>query len=402
MITNHDSHHPSLFKPRKIYLTVLLFFLVTGCTPQASDPNAMTTASPPQTTVALPTNGAEPAPPPTTALPTNEANPSALQMPASLLNEAIVHDNLSAQVVLNPVYAGMLGQTGLGYVLAENLNIPPDQRPQNDELTLDTGSTFSMFLILSNNTDTPKTFLVTALLNYRQSSFALDEQAGVLHLVTAPANTEMNLPIVLEVTEAGRNDLQVVAFDDPFNPSLDINYRSDIQAGIISRRTTIIAGQIDTPARTLEFIDTNHAPPEIGPVNRDVMFFKRDAAQTDPLLVSNREMIYTDTLIPGTPYPFQIVLSQVDDDVPETEPAERTVVVLYNYRQLAFDGRDVIAAWLDSQEEAFFNAELPPTNEPGVHQLQAVYVDDPYATNLDILSNPLVLSSFRMALVLQP
>jgi hypothetical protein len=357
---------------------VVLLLLVIGCAPATTVDQAAT------------------------ALPDEASASSKLQVPASLQNEVIVHERLSAQVRNDPVPEGAIGQTGLGYVLIENLSIPPDQRPQNDELLLPSGTTFSMFLILLNNTDAPKTFLVTTLLNYRQVSFTLDEQAGLLHLLTVPANTDSNIPIAIEVTEAGRNDLQVVAFDDPFNPRVDIDYRSDIQAGIISRRTTIIAGQVDTPARTLEYIDTNYPPSEIGPVNLDVMFFKRDATQTAPLSVSNRTLLYTDTLTAGQPYPFQMVLSNVDEDVVDKPPTERAVVVLYNYRQITLDGRDVILARLNSQEEAYINAELPPTTEPGVHQLQAVIVHYPFADLLqDDIAVPTVRSSLRMALVLR-
>jgi hypothetical protein len=66
------------------------------------------------------------------------------------------------------------------------------------------------------------------------------------------------------------------------------------------------------------------------------------------------------------------------------------------------DGRDVVLARLNSQEEAYLNAELLPTTAPGVHQLQAVIVHYPFADLLqDDIAVPTVRSSLRMALVLR-
>lgn len=368
---------PITMKHARILLGIILLFVIsaTGCTSSITAPDAATTT---QTTAPAPS--------------------SAATLPPSAMRDVVVHAALSPDVVINPVPSGVQGQRGLGYVRQEDLGRAPDQRPQNDEFRLASAGSFSPFLVLLNNTPAPKTLLLTTVLDYRQVSFTLDDQDGLLHLVTIPAESETNIPIRLTIAEPGRHDLYVVAFENPFDVSLDIRDRNDTYGNAFSRRTTVVVGERDAPARTLEVADIGVIPPIKGQPNLHIMFIKRTSGSDAIVPPPERELVYTDTVSLGQPYPLQTV-------VIANHPAKAGVHVLVpflNYHQVPLNGKDVLALRLEADEEAVINADLALPDETGIHQLQIVYLIDPYA---DLLADdpvyPFVQSSFRIAIVAQ-
>lgn len=326
--------------------------------------------------------------------------PTAAQLPASAMQDVVVHSAFSAQVEVNPVPQGVQGSTGLGYVRAEDRALPIAQRPQNDLFDLADTKTFQPYMIVLNNTDHAKRFLITLLLDYRQVSFTLDGQTGLLHLIDVPPSREVNIPISLTIDTPGQHDLQAIGFEDPFNTTLDLNYRTDIHGYVIARRTSVVVDRAKQPARTLEILDDAAVPATRAQVNLDVMYLRRPTGSSEPIPALERALIYTDTIALGQSYPLQLIVSNVGE---ENIEVIRAVVPLLNYHQVALDGRNVLAVRLEqSGEELIVNADLPLPNERGVHQFQTVYLDNPYTDLLQpSQASPFVLGSIRAALVVR-
>ncbi|HEY0607530.1 MAG TPA: hypothetical protein VGD58_31720 [Herpetosiphonaceae bacterium] len=309
-----------------------------------------------------------------------------------------MHQSLSPEVVTNPVPQGVQGQRGLGYVKPEDLQLAADQRPQNAEFRLTSTTSFNPFLVLLNNTEAPKTILLTTVLDYRQVSFTLDNQDGLLHLVTIPAHSEVNIPLRLTIAEPGRHDLYVVAFEDPFNLSLSIRDRNDTYGKAFSRRTTVVVGDSDAPTRVLDVADIGAIPSPKGQLSLHIMFVQRPADSTAIVSPPERNLVYTDTVSLGQPYPLQMVVTANH----EAKAGVHAIVPFLNYHQVPVNGQDVLALRLEADEEAVINADIALPDEAGVHQLQMVYLIDPYSdllTETDVY--PFVQSSFRIAIVAQ-
>ncbi|MBA3944359.1 MAG: hypothetical protein H0X37_07325 [Herpetosiphonaceae bacterium] len=364
--------HRLRFRLQIFFFTLLYVYGLAGCTQ---------------------TNGLTP--------PATTRQPAATEQPASVIRDVVVHSSLSSQVDIRPFPAGISGERGLGYVRAEDRTLPVTQRPQNDEFRLVATNNFNPWLILLNNTASPKTFLITTILDYRQVPFTLDGKPSLLQLVEVPAHKEMNIPFSLDSLTPGRHDVQVVGFEDPFNMTLDMNYRSDIHGNVISRRTAVVVGDTQTPARTLDVLSNASIPNTKGPVNLDVMFLRRSVGHTEPISPLRRALVYTDTVLLGQPYPLQIVVSRLSEKAPQPD-AVRAVVPFLDYHQITLDGKDVLAVRLEPSTEAVVNADLMLPKERGVHQFQAIYLDNPYANMLqDTQTSPFVMGSIRAALVVK-
>lgn len=310
------------------------------------------------------------------------------------IRDVVTHPNFSKDVRRNTVPSEVKGSRGIGFVRPEDRDIPPFERPQTEEFRLTVAERFTPLLILVNNRARPSLFLVTVVLDYRQVPFALDGQTGLLHEVTVPPSTELELPFRLAIGSQGIHDLQVMAFDDPYNQTLDFNYRSDLYGSVTARRATLVVGDTRQPGRTLEVLDVGRPVPSEVTFKAQVGFAKPAASNA---LYPSQRQLYVDTAHPNQAYPFQVVVTNV-----EKQAATYALIPFFDFHQVPLAGKDVLALYLKPDEEAIIDATAPLPKERGVHQLQLIWLFDPYASVLrkEVLA-PFVLGSPRVAIAVK-
>lgn len=320
-------------------------------------------------------------------------------LPASMMEDIVIHNQFSERADIGPVPEGIQGDQGIGFIREEHIRTSIDELPQNEEFYLDAEmDTFEPFLVLINNTDQPKTFLVTLMLNYRQVPFTFNDQPGLLHLIDIPPFNDIYFPISVQISDPGRHDIQAIMFENPFNLRMDYGFREDIRGYAMGQRIALTVGDDHTPARTFDVLDLEkHPVPDEG-ISLDVMFRNSLQNQASDNALPHRELIYTDTMQLEQPYPLQIIITSND----KYDAGIKAVMPFLNYRQIALEGQDVIVTSLGIQEEAFFNTELILPEERGVHQLQAIYLVEPYANMLENKElSPFVKGSMRVAFIVE-
>jgi len=306
----------------------------------------------------------------------------------------IVHSDYSQAVSRTEVLSELKGRVvrGIGFIRPEDRDVHPFDRPQTEEFRLKEGETFAPYLGLLNGTQKLKTFLVTAILDYRQVRFELDGKDGLLHEVTVPPETDMVLPFCLSVDGPGAHDIQIVGFEDPYNWTLDEDFRMNLYGHAIARRAVIILGEDETPVRFLQ-------PTIVGvPAVPDATFTPyicfASAATREGAHPSERQL-YVDEALAGDSYRFQILLNNRD-----SETATHLLLIPFlDFHQTEIEGRDVIVADLGPAQEAIVDTEMLLPEEPGIHQFQAIWLYDPYQSVLrNEVLGPFVFGSPRIAI----
>jgi len=327
-----------------------------------------------------------------------DAGPAAEQPPPYIRGVA-VHGRLSESTARDEVPTGVVpGVLGIGFVRPEHRAVPPFERPQTEEFRLQSDEPFAPFLILLNNSADPAVFLVTVLLDYRQVAFQLDGQEAVLHEVSVPASTELELPMCVEVGAVGVHDLQAVAFADPYNLTLDVDDRQLLRFGrVYARRAVVAVGDVTVPARVLEALDMGtpmQQPMLPGAATVEVVRASEPVSDT---VHPYERRLYVDGAFRGQTYPFEAWVAN------ETEGAGSfAMVAFFDYHQISLNGQELLAVYLEPGEEATLSAELVVPQEPGVHQLQIVWLLDPYRSVLrDEVASPFVYASARVAIDVQ-
>jgi hypothetical protein len=302
---------------------------------------------------------------------------------------------LSKQVIVNPIPAGVQGNRGLGISRPADLNTPPFERPQNVELDLAEGEPLELYLVLLNSLGRPRTFLVTALLDYKQVLFELDGRMGLLHEVVVPSPAEMNLPLRLTVQGAGAHDLIFVAFTDPYDHPLDPNVRENEQGSITGRRAVIVVDGRNTPVRTLTpAAFGKDAPPNLPRVPIRIGFASAPNGQTTH--PSDRYIVLTHAT-PGQKFPYQIWVTNFGNTQKET--FNYALVGFLDFHQVDLVQPNVTVVQVGSGQEAILDASVDVPNTRSIHELQIVYIFDPYQSVLrkEVLM-PFVFSSLRLGL----
>ncbi len=308
-------------------------------------------------------------------------------------NEIMRHESFSDDVRFKEPPSDMkdIPARGIGFTGAEHRGIEPYSRPQTEEFRLEEGEPFTPYLNLLNTSLESRTFFITTILDYKQASFRLDGKTAVLHEITVPPGTDMELPFRIEIDNPGVHDLQIVAFDYPYNQTLDIDFRMDLYGYVTARRAVIVVGEGESPART--------PTPEIEgtPAPEDVSFKPwvcfAEAPESEEIHPSERQL-YVGKADTGKPYQFQILLNN-----PDQEAADYALIPFLDFHQVEIQGHDVIVAHLEPGEEAIIDAELKMPETPGVHQFQIIWLFDPYKSvlNQEVLA-PFVFGSPRIAI----
>lgn len=267
-------------------------------------------------------------------------------------------------------------QIGLGFVRPQDRNTPPPELPQNVELRIDEGQPLQLDLVL--NTAVSRIFLVTALVDYKQVPFSLDGKTGLLHEVNVEQGGQTYLPVEIEVNGRGAHDLILLAFADPYDRPWDDAYRKTLLLEV-GRRAVVIVGDEDRPFRDVR-PDVYGAPvPERIHFGLSMAFAEPPNSPEDGSHPSERQMRMAAEGKPGEAFPYQLWVSNYNfpNDV-----ADYAMLRFLDFHQIDFKGKDLYVAHLDGPQECIIDDSVLLPNEPGVHELQIVYVFDPYKSLL--------------------
>jgi hypothetical protein len=306
---------------------------------------------------------------------------------SDVVPDVIVHTSMSdeARFARWDIEKPDVSAIGIGFVRPEHRDIPPLERPQTEEMRVADGETFSSYLTLSSGQQT--TLLVTALLDYQQVPFDLDGRDGLLHEVTVDPGGDLELPVRLEVSEPGAHDLVIVAFKEPHNRSMDPEYRDRMFQRLVGRRAVIVVGGLEKPVHTpAPDVEGSPPPPEVT-FSLGVAFATAPTqAKTHP---SKRFMASAQGQCNGT-FPYQLWISNYQGET----PVNYALVVFQDFHQVQLRDKDMLVVHLEAGHEAIVDDSLTLPAEPGVHELQVVYVMDPYRSILrDEVADPFVVGS---------
>ncbi len=208
-------------------------------------------------------------------------------------------------------------------------------------------------MVILYGTQEPKPLLVTAILDYKQIKFTLDGKYGLLHEIIVPPESEgkgisMTFPVQVDIDGEGSHDLQFFFFDDPYNLTLDWNYRSDLHGRTEGIRGVVIVGEDETPAMSLS---ANTAPKTIA---EDATFRPYTGfayVPPDDNHPSNRQL-YVDEAKAGELYKFQIYACNKNSE----DSMREAVMLFHNYHKV--DINDLDCDMIHSYEEVILNVEL--------------------------------------------
>jgi hypothetical protein len=236
-----------------------------------------------------------------------------------------------------------------------------------------------------------KTFLITTIADYQQVRFDLDEKSGLLHEITVPPKTDMELPFRVNVEGKGAHDIQVVAFDYPYNRALDQRFRMNLGGYVASRRAMVIVGEDERPVRILAPTITG-TPAAANVTFRPYISFA--SAETIEGTHASERQLYVGEAHPGESYRFQVLLNSRNN-----EPATYVMIPFLDFHQVEMNGQSIIVAYLESEQEATIDVEVTLPEQPGVYQFQMMWLLDPYLSILrQEVFTPFVFGSPRIAI----
>jgi hypothetical protein len=304
-----------------------------------------------------------------------------------VIPDVVVHTSMSDEARFTSWNMEMhdVSEIGIGFVRPEHRDMPPLERPQIEEVRIGDGESFSPYLILQSGQRT--TLLVTVLLDYQQVPFELDGQAGLLHEVTVEPGGDLELPMQLDVGEPGAHDLVAIAFKEPYNRPIDPEYRDRMFQRLVGKRAVIVVGGVEEPVHTpTPDVVGSPPPPEVTFGIRVSFATAPTEAETHP---SKRFMASAQGQCNGA-FPYQLWVSNYHGET----PVDYALVLFQDFHQVQLKGKDMLVAHLEAGHEATIDDSLILPAEPGVHDLQVVYVMDPYRSILrDEVTAPFVFGS---------
>lgn len=289
-------------------------------------------------------------------------------------------------------WSGTRDQTSLfvGFVRPEDRDIPPEQRTSLiTKFRIQPESSFKPLLILKSGYDEPYPVLVSVFLDYKQVSFNLDTQSGLLHYLAIEPGVDMEIPLEVFIGTPGWHDLFVVVFRAPDDHPVDSGQRLPSRFGIGGIRTVICSG---------ECTESDHELPEalVGQ-GTDVRNFNAYAL---PLLPNDgtppKQRLLTSTRAkPGATFNMELWARN-----PNENPRDYVVIPLVDFTQASFAGSKVLHLRMPPGSELLIPGSIRTPNEVGVHELEFIYIFDPYQ-DIESTSDPFVKSFLRSALVVQ-
>jgi hypothetical protein len=318
------------------------------------------------------------------------------------IDNVVVHNDFSHDVFfeeLDEMYQGQVGY-GSNIIKYDEIDLTYEQRTSGREIHIEEGEPFKAFFVILYGIQTPQPLLVTAILDYQQIEFTLDGKYGLLHEVVVPSESEgicMTFPVQIDIKGKGAHDLQLIFFDDPYNLTLDWDYRSDLHGRTEGIRGVVIVGEDETPAMSLS---ANTDPKTIA---EDATFRPYTGfayVPPDDNHPSNRQL-YVDEAKAGELYKFQIYACNKNSE----DSMREAVMLFHNYHKVDINDLDMLIMDFHPYEEVILNVEML-LEEPALHYLQMVYLFDPCKPILndemefnEEIFLPLVLGSPRIAIL---
>jgi hypothetical protein len=286
-------------------------------------------------------------------------------------------------------------QAGLGFVRPADRYTPPGQLPQNEEFHLRPGEPLLLHLVV--NAAQSSTFLLTVLLDYQQIPFTLDGQYGLLHEIKVKSEdgasaVTIYIPAQITIGGPGAHDLIIMAFNNPHNRPWNHEAR-DLVFGcnLHGRRTVVIVGDSSRPVQEIMPDVYGAAPPAKVDFGLRVMFADMPASPIDTTHPSERQMCMTAHGEAGGTFRYQLWLSNYE--LPD-DTVNYGLMRFLDFHQIDFKGKDLFVAHFDGRQEAITEDSLVLPTQLGIHELQIVYVFDPYKSVLrgEVLA-PFIFSS---------
>ena len=307
--------------------------------------------------------------------------------------DVIRHTVNSKQTHISSAGQQLSSGIGIGFIWPEEDKLPPSERSQTEEIRLEKGSSFTPHLILQAGQ--PTTFLVSVLLDYHQVEFELDGQRGLLHEVGVEPVGDLEMPIKIDIVGNGAHDLVIIGFADPYNPSVDVNYRSSMDQRLVGRRAVIIVGEDERPTRQMPASIRGTQVPEDIQLNLGVGF--ATAPGRSNAHPSERQMYVTQGS-PEQQFDYQIWTSNLG----ATRTVEYALVSFLDFHQIPVKQQQVLSLLLNPNEEAVVDNAINFPQTIGTHQMQIVYVVDPYRSiHRKEVATSFVMASPRIALIVK-
>jgi hypothetical protein len=293
---------------------------------------------------------------------------------SAFIGDVVVHHAFSPQTRLGPQWVIPKG-IGVGFVSPAERDTPPDLRSQTEEFHLEGTKDFETLLILQAPKST--VVLVTVLLDYKQVSFELDAQLGLLHQVEIKPGGDLEIPIKIRIDTLGIHDLIVIAFADPYNNSLDPSFRSSLDVDLVGRRTQLFVGEDTNIVSQLPEPIRGTKVPQSATLSLGVAFATFQSNEASHPSDLNRQL-YVAKGEAGNLFKFQVWASNLNGE----KGSDYALVMFKNYHQVPIQTQPLTIINLQSNEEAVINTEVTLSKTPGIDQIQIVYIFDPYKSIL--------------------
>ncbi|GAP15152.1 hypothetical protein LARV_02934 [Longilinea arvoryzae] len=319
--------------------------------------------------------------------------------PGERIQDVITHGSFSDQVETiewsideGGVRIYDSSQAGIGFVRPEDRHTQPSRLSQNDELRLDSGEPLKVDLVI--NAAQESTFLITAIVDYKQVPFMLDEKFGLLHEVSIKNEGALYVPLQIDISGSGAHDFIIMAFRDPYNRDRWDENERDLGQGCIvtGKRAVIIIDDNDLPFKDVTPDVQGVSQPAEVDFGLRVMFANSPASILDKSHPSKRQMSFIQTGKASRTFPYQLWLSNYE--LPDAV-VDYGLMRFFDFHQVDFVGRDLFIAHFDGQQEVIVDDDITLPDQAGLHELQIVYVFDPYKSvlNQEVLARYVFSSS---------
>lgn len=312
----------------------------------------------------------------------------------SYTDDVIRHSFLSEQVVVHNIPDFVTASRGMGFVLKEDLEIPPLNRNQTEEFILSQTGSFDPYLILINKSNEPLPVLISTILNYEQVKYFLDGEYGLLHSIVIPPQEEVNIPLKISIGEVGVHDLFVVAFPYFTSHPKSNEERYDPNYEVFGRRTVVKVGGVD--------LQPPHLPIDV---------FGSEISRHPGAAIKTVALVKNDIETQKHPAYRQFALTEVEADgefkyqiVAENEHTESDVryalLLFLDFHQVKINNKNTLVARINYGQEVTINGVLTLPEELGIHELQLIYLFDPYRSILNNeVTAPIIFSTLRYGLI---
>ena len=303
------------------------------------------------------------------------------------IQDVVVHGSYSPLVWTSPQWTVEQGispiqnttQIGMGFVRPEDRYTIPSELPQNEELSINSGEPLSLDLVVIAGQKT--TFIVTAILDYQQISFTLDGQYGLLHEIQVKEGGFLYIPMQIDVQGPGAHDLLLVGFNDPYNRPWNHDAR-DLPFGCLQtgRRAVVLVDNNEQPVQDIIPDVFGVSPPPGVDFGLRVAFADLPTSFLDRSHPSQNQLKMTKSGRPGEEFEYQLWISNYNE--PDDVVVDYGIMKFVDFHQIDIQGKDLLVSHFDGRQEAVVKDSITLPSQPGVHEVQMVYVFDPYKSVL--------------------